>query len=84
MGSDPTLTFLLDLDPQAAAGRRDREPDRMEQRGQSFLDCVRAGFLAEARRCPASIVVIDAAPGPEQVQAAVRRAAQRALQREAP
>jgi thymidylate kinase len=55
----------------------------MEQRGPSFLERVRSGFLAEARRCPETIVVIDAAPGPEQVQAAIRRAARRVLQKEA-
>ena len=81
-GVCPTLTFLLDLDPSTAAGRRDREPDRMEQRGHRPGS--RAGrLLAEARRCPETIVVIDASPDPEQVQAAVRQAAQRALQGEA-
>ncbi len=82
-GVYPRLTFVLDLDPMAAAGRRDREPDRIEQRGDSFQQRVRAGFLAEAHRCPDRIVVIDAAPGVEQVQAAVRRAAERVLQQEA-
>ena len=35
--------------------------------------------LAEAARDPASIVVIDASPAPEQVQASVRQAARRVL-----
>ena len=82
-GVYPQLTFLLDLDPLTAAARRDRAPDRMEQRGDSFQQRVRAGFLAEAGRCPDRIVVIDAAPAAQQVQAAVRRAAQRVLQQEA-
>jgi dTMP kinase len=82
-GVYPNLTFLLDLDPGVAAQRRDREPDRMEQRGQSFLDRVRAGFLEEARRNPEAIVVIDATPGPDQVQAGVRQAARAVLQLEA-
>ncbi len=81
-GIVPHLTFLLDLDPVAAAGRRDREPDRIEERGDAFLEQVRRGFLEESRRCPETIVRIDAAPDPEQVQSAVRAAAERFLQRE--
>jgi dTMP kinase len=78
----PTLTFLLDLDPLVAAGRRDRAPDRMEQRGNEFLNQVRHGFLAEAERCPETIVVIDASADALQVQTAVRRAAESVLDRD--
>ena len=81
-GLAPTVTFLLDLDPEAAAHRRDREPDRMEQRGNEFLKRVRQGFLSEAERCPESIVVIDAAADPCQVHAAVCEAAECVLDRE--
>ncbi len=80
-GLTPTLTFLLDLDPVVAAQRRDREPDRMEQRGNEFLRRVRQGFLAEAERCPESIVVIDASANPRQVHVAVCEAAERVIDR---
>ena len=80
-GLAPTLTFLLDLDPVVAAQRRDREPDRMEQRGNEFLRRVRQGFLAEAERRPESIVVIDASADPQQVHAAVCKAAESVIDR---
>jgi dTMP kinase len=78
-GIEPDLTFLLDLPPNAAHGRIQRELDRMEQQGDDFRQRLRAGFLAEAKRRPDRIVVINADRPIEQVQADIRAAAQRVL-----
>ena len=76
-GIEPDLTFILDMDPDAAAGRLNRPRDRMELQGDAFRERVRAGFLAEAARNPRRLVVIDAGRSIEEVHADVREAAQR-------
>ncbi len=78
-GLMPDLVFVLDMPPQAAAGRIDRALDRMESRGMEFQSRLRQGFLAEAARDPQRIVVIDAARDIETVQADIRAAAGRVL-----
>jgi dTMP kinase len=75
----PTGTFVLDMDPDLAAGRIDRATDRMEQHGSAYFRRVRQGFLDEAARCRERIVVIDAQPPRQQVQAAIRQAARKWL-----
>lgn len=80
-GIRPELVFVLDMPPAAAAGRIDRQLDRMESQGDAFQSRLRAGFLAEAARDPRRIVVIDAARAVEAVQADIRAAAQAVLDR---
>ena len=75
----PDLTIVLDMPAEAAAKRLVRQPDRMELQGEAFHARVRAGFLAEAARQPDRIAVLSAAQSIEQVQAAIRRAAERFL-----
>jgi dTMP kinase len=75
----PDLTIVLDMPAEAAARRLDRQPDRMESQGEAFHARVRAGFLAEAARQPDRIAVLSAAQSVEQVQADIRRAAERLL-----
>lgn len=77
-GIMPILTFLLDISPDAAAARFNRELDRMEAQGREFQERVRAGFLAEAARRQ-DIVVVDAAQEASAVHAAVVAAAERML-----
>lgn len=78
-GRMPHLTFVLDL-PVAEADRRVAgDPDRMERRSVAYRERLRNGFLHEARRCPDTIVVIDAARSVEAVHAAVVDAARRLL-----
>ncbi|HTN76276.1 MAG TPA: dTMP kinase [Pirellulaceae bacterium] len=79
-GIRPTLTFLLDVDPDIAAQRMGREPDRMEAFGLDYLRGVRAGFLAEAKLRPNEIVVIDAAQDPDAVHAQIQAHAWQRLQ----
>jgi dTMP kinase len=64
-GLVPDLTLVLDLPLDVAMSRRGREPDRMENKARSFHEKVRSGFLAEARRQPDRIRIVDATPSVE-------------------
>jgi dTMP kinase len=77
----PDLVFLLDLAPESAAGRIQRGRDHMESQGAEFDERLRQGFLAEAAGDPDHIVVVDAARGVDAVQADIRAAAERVLNR---
>jgi dTMP kinase len=74
-GIKPDLTFLLDIDPQAATNRIRRAPDRMESQGDDFRRRLREGFLAEAALNPDRIRRINADQSIEAVQAEIRRIA---------
>jgi dTMP kinase len=56
----PDLTVILDVNPETAAKRLKRTPDRMERKSKGYHQKVRDGFLklAKGRR---SFVIIDAA-----------------------
>jgi dTMP kinase len=75
----PDLVFLLDMPPQAAAARIDRQLDRMETQGPEYQARLRQGFLAEAAKDPQRTVVIDATRDIDAVQADIRAAAGRVL-----
>jgi dTMP kinase len=72
-GLEPDLTLVLDLTPEAALRRRNREPDRMERKADGYPQRVREGFLSEARRRPDRIRVVDAGPAVEVVQDRIRK-----------
>ncbi len=72
-GLEPDLTLVLDLPPERAAERRGRAPDRIESRDAAYRARLRQGFLAEARRSPERIRVVDAEPSVTLVQEAIRR-----------
>ncbi len=76
---EPDLTLVLDLPLEAARSRRGRAPDRMESKARAYQQRVRDGFLAEARRRPDRIRVIDAGPPVEVVQAHIRKEVERVL-----
>jgi dTMP kinase len=59
-GLEPDLTIVLDLPLELALARRSRAPDRMESKANEFHARVHDGFLAEARRRPERIRVVDA------------------------
>src|SRR5262249_38695576 len=63
-GLEPDLTLVLDLPVEAARARRRGPADRVESRGPEYHAKVREGFLAEARRRPDRVRIIDAAPPP--------------------
>ena len=56
----PDLTLVLDLPIEKAVARRAAHEDRIESRGSDYHKRVREGFIAEARRSPATIRIIDA------------------------
>jgi dTMP kinase len=72
-GFMPDLTIVLDMPAHSAAGRIERELDRMEKQGAEFHARVREGFLTEAARRK-DILVINAAQPIEKVQADIREA----------
>jgi dTMP kinase len=78
-GIVPRLTFVLDMPADAAAARISREKDRMEAQGREYFEQVRQGFLSEAARHRAEIVVVDAARSIEAVHANIVAAAERVL-----
>lgn len=78
-GVAPDLTFVLDMPPQEASERIRRNLDRMETQGDDFHSRLRAGYLAEAAKQPEKTLIIDAARPVEDIQADIRRHAERAF-----
>ena len=62
----PDLTIILDVDPAAAASRLNRQLDRMEQKGDSYHQKVREGFLQLAGK-QKNFAVVDASKDIETV-----------------
>ncbi len=62
----PDLTIILDVDLQTAAKRLSRRLDRMEQKGDSYHQRVREGFLQLATQNK-NFLVVDAAADIETV-----------------
>ncbi len=74
IGRDPTLTFMLDMAPDAALARgvaRGGGEDRYESMGAAFQARLREGFLELARAEPARCRIIDAARSPEAIAAEI-------------
>jgi dTMP kinase len=78
-GIVPDLTLVLDLPQNSAAARRGRPADRVESRTVDYQRRVRDGFLAEARRFPDGIRVIDADQPPDAVHLQIRAEVNRVL-----
>jgi len=72
-GLMPDLTLILDLPVEQAVARRGRAADRMEGRGLDYLNRVREGFLAEAKRYPDQFRIIDSAQDAVTVQRHLRQ-----------
>ncbi|HEX5446270.1 MAG TPA: dTMP kinase [Pirellulales bacterium] len=75
----PDLVFVLDMPPETAAGRIDRDRDRMESQGAEYEGRLRQGFLTEAARDPEHLIVINADREVQVVHADIRAAAERLL-----
>ncbi len=73
-GLMPDLTFVLDLPVATALSRRSGPADRVESRDIAYHTRVREGFLAEARRHPDTIQVVDASQAIPSVQEQILRA----------
>jgi dTMP kinase len=78
-GLEPDLTLVLDLPVDVALSRRPEPADRMESRDTAYRTRVRNGFLAEAKRQPDRLRVIDASQSREVVHAAICREVARVL-----
>lgn len=75
-GVKPSVTFLLDLDPEEglsrlASARGGTARDRIEREALEFHRRVRAAYLASARREPERFVVVDARRPPSEITAVV-------------
>lgn len=81
-GLEPDRTIVLDLPLEVAQARRSRPADRMESRPTEYHQRVRDGFLAEARRRPDRVVVLDATPDVAAVQQTIRAAVAGLVDRE--
>jgi dTMP kinase len=62
----PDLTIILNVDLQTASGRLNRQLDRIEQKGDSYHQRVREGFLQLAKQ-QENVLVVDAASDIETV-----------------
>ncbi|AWM38337.1 Thymidylate kinase [Gemmata obscuriglobus] len=69
---EPDLTLVLDLPPEIAAVRRNREADRMEARGADYAERVRAGFRSEVARRTERLRLVDATANVDGVQKIIR------------
>ncbi len=78
LGTQPDLTIVLDIEPEAALARMGRA-DRIERRGRSYQERVRQGFLSLAMRDPKRIVVIDGSKPLDQVHAEMMKAVREVL-----
>jgi dTMP kinase len=78
-GLEPDLTVVLDLPLDRAVARRVRPADRVEGRDADYQERVRTGFLAEARRYPERIRVVDANQPVEAVQRLIQQEVARVL-----
>jgi dTMP kinase len=76
----PDLTVVLDLPTETAIARRAAPDDRIESRGSDYHKRVREGFVAEARRCPEAIRVVDAGQSIEAVHQQICREVRRVLE----
>lgn len=66
-GLKPDLTLVLDLPVELALARRSGPGDRFESRNAQYHARVREGFLAEVRRRPDRIRIVDASQPVEAV-----------------
>jgi dTMP kinase len=87
-GTEPNLTLVLDLPPEAGLERirrrqaeRGEGADRFEAEGLPFHAALRDAFLRIAAAAPHRCVVIDAGRGEDAVEAAVWGAVQERLPR---
>jgi len=71
-GLEPDLTFVLDLPIDVALTRRKSQADRMERRDAAYFSRVRDGFIAEARRRPERVRLVDATQPIDRIQETMR------------
>lgn len=82
IGVEPDLTFIIDMDPNAALTRglaRKSGEDRFEELGLGFQEKLRAGFLALAQDYPNRCHLIDGARDIEVIAADILKITSRHL-----
>jgi dTMP kinase len=82
IGTEPDLTFIIDMDPAAALERglaRQSGEDRFEDLGLDFQIRLRAGFLALADEFPDRCRVIDGARTADDIAAEIAAITRRFL-----
>lgn len=70
IGMEPDLTFVIDMDAQAALARglaRRSGEDRFEELGIGFQEALREGFLALAQEYPNRVQIVDGARAPDDI-----------------
>ncbi len=77
-GLVPDLTVVIDVDAETGLARAGKS-DRIEQRGRTYHEKVRQGFLSLARRDPGRIAVVDGSRPVEEVQAEIMKCVQDVL-----
>ena len=78
-GLKPDLTFVIDLPVAVSMQRLGESLDRMESRGAEYFEKVRSGFIAEFKRAPAGIELIDGDRSPEEIQTELQAVTERYL-----
>lgn len=71
----PELTLVLDLGVKESRARQasdGRVPDRLESEATSFFERVRNGYVEIAKAFPEYVSLVDATPGVDSVQQAIR------------
>jgi dTMP kinase len=68
----PDTTFLLAIDPEAAAGRSSAQLDRIEREGMEFMRRVDVAYRDLATRFPQRIVVLDGTSTPAALAQEIR------------
>ncbi len=82
IGREPDVTFLIDMEPEAALARglaRNSGEDRFEDFGADFQRTLREGFLTLARGHPERIHVIDGMRDAETIAAEIAAIAETRL-----
>jgi len=74
-GTLPDITVIVDLDPEEGfrrvAGRKQDQPDRMEEEPLEFYRAVRQGYLDVAKTDPKRFLVVDGGQDPQSVEQAI-------------
>lgn len=76
----PDLVVVLDIDPDLASARLDRELDRFEREGGGFHERVREGFLLQAADEPERWAIVDGGASIDMVSERVRGVVRERLQ----
>ena len=78
-GLMPDLTVVVDVPPEVAISRIGQGRDRIEDRGASYRDRVRDGFVSASASYPWPIVVVDGSADQDVVADRIRTEVTRAL-----